>query len=57
MINRRYVFDLLVPNEKGYILTRDENGKITITLKKYPANSKYAKEFEKGSTIDDLKLY
>jgi adenylate cyclase class 2 len=56
---KRYVFDLLDPNEKGYIRTRDENGKITITLKKYPPNTKYAQEFEvaleKGSTIDDAK--
>lgn len=56
---KRYVFNLLNPNEKGYIRTRDENGKITITLKKYPPNSKYATEFEivlaKGSTINDAK--
>jgi adenylate cyclase class IV len=56
---KRYVFNLLDPNEKGYIRTRDENGKITITLKKYPPNTKYAQEFEialeKGSTIDDAK--
>ena len=56
---RRYVFNLLDPNEKGYIRTRDENGRITITLKKYPPNTKYAKEFEivleKGSTINDAK--
>jgi adenylate cyclase class 2 len=31
---KRYVFDLLDSKEKGYIRTRDENGRITITLKK-----------------------
>ena len=56
---KRFVFNLLDPKEKGYIRTRDENGRITITLKKYPENSKFAKEYEilldKNSTIDDAK--
>ena len=56
---KRYVFDLLVSKEKGYIRTRDENGRITITLKKYPPNTKFAKEYEilldKQSTIEDAK--
>ena len=56
---RRYVFNLLDPNEKGYIWTRDENGKVTITLKKYLDDSKFAKEYEilldKKYTIDDAK--
>jgi adenylate cyclase class 2 len=59
VLYKRYAFNLLNSNEKGYIRTRDENGKITITLKKYPPNSKYATEYEivldKGSTINDAK--
>jgi adenylate cyclase class 2 len=56
---KRYVFNLLNSEEKGYIRTRDENGRITITLKKYPKNSKFAKEYEilldKNNTIEDAK--
>jgi len=56
----RYVFNLL-STEKGYIRTRDENGQVTITLKKYPANSKFPIEYEialgKSSTIDDAKEF
>jgi adenylate cyclase class 2 len=56
---KRYVFNLLDSKEKGYIRTRDENGKVTITLKKYPPNTKYAQEYEialeKGLTIDNAK--
>jgi adenylate cyclase class 2 len=56
---KRYVFNLLDSKEKGYIRTRDENGKVTITLKKYPANTKFAEEYEilldKKSTIEDAK--
>ena len=56
---KRYVFDLLDSKEKGYIRTRNENGRITITLKTYPPGIKYAKEYEilldKKSTIEDAK--
>ena len=56
---KRYVFNLLNSKEIGYIRIRDENGNITITLKKYPSNSKFAKEYEilldKDSTINDAK--
>ena len=56
---KRYVFNLLDITEKGYIRIRDENGRITMTLKKYPSNSKFAKEYEilldKKSTLDDAK--
>jgi adenylate cyclase class IV len=56
---KRYVFNLLNSEEKGYIRTRDENGRVTITLKKYPKNSKFAKEYEilldKNNTIEDAK--
>ena len=45
MLYRRHVFHLLT-DEKGYIRTREENGKVTITVKKYPANSKFATESE-----------
>jgi len=55
---KRYVFNLLT-GEKGYIRTRDENGRVTITLKKYPENSKFAQEYEilldKSSSIEDAK--
>jgi len=55
---KRYVFNLL-NKEKGYIRTRDENGRITITLKKYIKDSKFPMEYEilldKKSTIDDAK--
>jgi adenylate cyclase class IV len=58
VLYRRYVFNLLT-SEKGYIRARDENGQITITLKKYPANSKFPMEYEialgKSSTIDGAK--
>jgi len=56
--SERYVFNLLT-GEKGYIRTRDENGRVTITLKKYPENSKFAQEYEilldKSSSIEDAK--
>ena len=55
---KRYVFHLLT-GEKGYIRTRDENGRVTITLKKYPENSKFAQEYEilldKSASIEDAK--
>lgn len=59
VLYKRYAFDLLNNNEKGYIRCRDENGIITITLKKYKPNTKYATEYEitlkNGSSIDDAK--
>lgn len=45
MLYKRYVFNLL-NSEKGYIRTRQENKLVTITLKTYPNNSKFAKESE-----------
>jgi adenylate cyclase class IV len=55
---KRYVFHLLT-EEKGYIRTRDENGRVTITLKKYPESSKFAQEYEilldKSASIEDAK--
>ena len=45
MLYERYVFKLQ-SGEKGYIRTRSENGKVTITIKKYPKDSKYALENE-----------
>lgn len=55
---KRYVFNLLT-GEKGYIRTRDENGRITITLKKYLETSKFAQEYEilldKSCSIEDAK--
>jgi|688.fasta_scaffold848554_1 adenylate cyclase class IV len=58
VLYKRYVFNLL-NNEHGYIRTRDENGRVTITLKKYIKNSKFPLEYEilldKTSTIEDAK--
>lgn len=45
MLYKRYVFNLL-NGEKGFIRTREENNAITITVKTYPKNSKYALESE-----------
>ena len=45
MLYKRYVFNLL-NGEKGFIRTREENNSITITVKTYPKNSKYALESE-----------
>jgi adenylate cyclase class 2 len=56
---KRYVFNLLVPSIKGYIRTREENGRVTITVKTYSKESKFATEYEilldKNSTIEDAK--
>jgi adenylate cyclase class IV len=60
VLYKRYVFDLFT-GEKGYIRTRDENGKVTITLKKYIPTSKFPLEYEilldKKSTIEDAKEF
>jgi len=45
MLYKRYVFHLLT-GEKGYIRTRQENKLVTITIKTYPKDSKFAKESE-----------
>ena len=45
MLYKRYVFNLL-NGEKGFIRTREENHAVTITVKTYPKNSKYALESE-----------
>jgi adenylate cyclase class IV len=45
MLYKRYVFHLLT-GEKGYIRTRQENKLVTITIKTYPKDSKFAKETE-----------
>ena len=58
---KRYIFDLFNSKEKGYIRIRDENDKITMTLKKYPSNTKYALEYEisldKNHNIDTAKEF
>ena len=56
MLYERYVF-LLQTGEKGYIRTRKENDKVTITIKKYPKDSKYAleSEIEIKSTLEEAK--
>jgi len=45
ILYKRYVFNLL-NGEKGFIRTREENNAVTITVKTYPKNSKYALESE-----------
>ena len=45
ILYKRYVFNLL-NGEKGFIRTREENNSVTITVKTYPKNSKYALESE-----------
>ena len=43
---RRYAFSLLDKTKKGYIRVREENKKVTMTVKTYDPNSKYANESE-----------
>jgi len=50
MLYKRYVFHLLT-GEKGYIRTRQEDKSVTITVKTYPKDSKFAKESE--ITVDN----
>jgi adenylate cyclase class 2 len=56
---KRYVFHLLSKEEKGYIRTRQEYNKVTITIKKYPENSKFATEdeIEVNSSFEDTKKF
>jgi adenylate cyclase class IV len=56
MLYRRYVFHLL-SGEKGYIRTRQENKFVTITVKTYPKDSKFAKESEivVNSTLEESR--
>ena len=56
MLYRRYVFHLL-SGEKGYIRTRQENKLVTITVKTYPKDSKFAKESEivVNSTLEESR--
>ena len=55
---KRYVFHLLT-EEKGYIRTRQEYNKVTITMKKYPKDSKFAieDEIEVKSSFEDTKKF
>uniref|UniRef100_A0A6C0I0G4 Uncharacterized protein n=1 Tax=viral metagenome TaxID=1070528 RepID=A0A6C0I0G4_9ZZZZ len=57
--SERYVFHLLSKEEKGYIRTRQEYNKVTITIKKYPENSKFATEdeIEVNSSFEDTKKF
>lgn len=58
MLYERYVFHLQT-GEKGYIRTRQENGKVTITIKTYPKDSKYAleSEIEVKSSLEEAKNF
>jgi len=56
MLYKRYVFKLL-NKQKGYIRTRQENKSVTITIKTYPENSKFANETEivVNSTLEESR--
>jgi len=56
MLYKRYVFKLF-NNQKGYIRTRQENKSVTITIKTYPENSKFANETEivVNSTLEESR--
>ena len=56
---KRYVFHLLTTGESGYIRTRQEYNKVTITIKKYPKNSKFAieDEIEVKSSFEDTRKF
>jgi len=56
MLYRRFVFNLF-NNRKGYIRTREENNKTTITVKTYSNDSKFAEEHEivVSSSLDEAK--
>lgn len=58
MLYERYVFKLQT-GEKGYIRTRQENDKVTITIKKYPKDSKYAleSEIEIKSSLEEAREF
>ena len=56
MLYKRYIFNLL-NGQNGYIRTRLENNKVTITTKTYSTESKYANEYEitVNSTLEDTR--
>jgi len=56
MMYKRYVFHLLT-GDNGYIRTRQENKKVTITVKKYNPDSKFATEheIEVNSTLEQTR--
>jgi len=58
MLYKRYVFYLLI-GEKGYIRTRQENKIVTITMKLYPKDSKFAIESEivVNGTLEEAKNF
>jgi adenylate cyclase, class 2 len=60
MLYRRYVFNLINKNEKGYARVRQENGNVTMTIKKYGAN-KFASEYEvalgDGITLEQAREF
>jgi adenylate cyclase class IV len=54
---KRYVFHLLDKTKKGYVRIRQEYNKVTMTVKTYDINSKYANESEiiLGSTLEEAR--
>jgi adenylate cyclase class IV len=55
MMYKRYAFSLPDSTKKGYARVRQENKKVTMTIKTYDANSKYANEseIELKSTLEE----
>ncbi len=60
MLYRRYVFNLINKNEKGYARVRQEDGNVTMTIKKYGAN-KFASEYDvalgEGITLEQAREF
>lgn len=58
MLYRRYVFNLFDTTKNGFARIRQENGKVTMTIKTYDA-SKFATEteVELKSTLEEAKLF
>jgi adenylate cyclase class 2 len=58
---RRVMYNLCSKGIKGYGRVRDENGKITCTVKTYPKDSKYANEYEvmltPGTRFEDAREF
>jgi adenylate cyclase class 2 len=58
MLYKRYGFFLINKNKKGYARVRQENGKVTMTIKTYD-ESKYANEYEVelNSSLEEAKEF
>ena len=58
MLYRRYIFNLFDTTKNGFARVRQENGKVTMTIKTYDS-SKFATEteVELKSTLDEARLF